>query len=142
MGVGASLSDYNTRLPQPAQLGGGPLQALVHGPQARQKKKEDPLRVPPTRKGGSREEEPLPPWCSFLRLSSKESRAPARGRAGNGALRPEASEKPHPPEGYVGPLRQARAPTKQGPFFCAILCNFFAPTVYAGVQLWPRFPRG
>ena len=71
------------RLPQPAQLGGGPLPASDAGPQARQKKREDPRRVPPTRKGGSREEEPLPPWCSFLRLSSKESRAPARGRAGN-----------------------------------------------------------
>ena len=46
------------------------------------KKKEDPRRVPPTRKGGSREEEPLPPWCSFLRLSSKESRAPPPELAG------------------------------------------------------------
>ena len=32
---------------------------------------------------------------------SGESRAPARGRAGNGALRPKASEEPRPPEGYV-----------------------------------------
>ena len=40
------------------------------------------------------------------------------------------------------PLRQARAPPNGPLFFCAILCNFFAPTVYAGVQLWPRFPRG
>ena len=37
---------------------------------------------PQTRKGGSREDEPLPPWCSFLRLSSKESRAPRRSRRG------------------------------------------------------------
>ena len=80
------------------------------------KKKEDPRRVPPTRKGGSREEEPLPPWCSFLRLSSKESRAPARGRAGNGALRPEAPEQPRPPEGYAVP---PPAPTA-GPFFAQI----------------------
>ena len=59
------------------------------------KKEGVPPQSPPTRKGGSREEEPLPPWCSFLRLSSKESRAPARGRAGNGALRPKvASELP------------------------------------------------
>ena len=47
LGVGAPLSDYNPHLPQPAQLGGGPLRALVHGPQARQKKKENPRRVPP-----------------------------------------------------------------------------------------------
>ena len=76
LGVGASLSDYNTHPSQPAQLGGGPLRALGYGPQARQKKKEAPRRVPPTRKGGSREEEPLPPWCSFLRLSSKEYKIP------------------------------------------------------------------
>ena len=69
------------------------------------KKEGVPPQSPPTRKGGSREEEPLPPWCSFLRLSSKESRAPARGRAGNGALRPEASEKSRPPEGYAVPHR-------------------------------------
>ena len=93
------------RLPQPAQLGGGPLRALDHGPQARQKKERTPAGSPQTRKGGSREEEPLPPWCSFLRLSSKESRAPARGRAGNGALRPEAPEKPPPPKGYAVPCR-------------------------------------
>ena len=47
LGVGASLSDYNPHLSQPAQPGGGPLRALVHGPQARQKKKENPRRVPP-----------------------------------------------------------------------------------------------
>ena len=105
LGVGASLSDYNTHPSQPAQLGGGPLRALVHGPQARQKKERTPAGSPQTRKGGSREEEPLPPWCSFLRLSSKESRAPARGRAGNGALRPEASKKPRPPKGYAVPRR-------------------------------------
>ena len=89
--LGAQRSgSQNSCLSQPAQPVGGPLRALDYGPQARQKKREDPRRVPQTRKGGSREEEPLPPWCSFLRLSSKESRAPARGRAGNGALRPEA----------------------------------------------------
>ena len=82
MGVGASLSDYTTHLPQPAQLGGGPLRTLVHGPQARQKKERTPAGSPQTRKGGSREEEPLPPWCSFLRLSSKESRAPPPELAG------------------------------------------------------------
>ena len=91
-------------LPLPARPAGGRAVTDVGLWAAGQaKKKEDPRRVPPTRKGGSREEEPLPPWCSFLRLSSKESRAPARGRAGNGALRPEAPEQPRPPEGYVLP---------------------------------------
>ena len=99
MGVGASLSDYNTRLPQPAQLGGGPLQALVHGPQARQKKKEDPLRVPPTRKGGSREEEPLPPWRSFLRLSPEKAGPPPGAGRAPGALRPKAGFRAAHPKG-------------------------------------------
>ena len=82
--------------PLPARPAGGRAVTGVRYRAAGQaEKREDHRRVPQTRKGGSREEEPLPPWCSFLRLSSKESRAPARGRAGNGALRPEvASEAP------------------------------------------------
>ena len=65
-------------LPFPARPAGGRAVTGVGLWAAGQaEKREDPHRVPPTRKGGSREEEPLPPWCSFLRLSSKESRAPA-----------------------------------------------------------------
>ena len=80
-------------LPPPARPAGG---RAVTGVRYRatgqaEKKRGPPQGPPSTRKGGSREEEPLPPWCSFLRLSSKESRAPARGRAGNGALRPEVA---------------------------------------------------
>ena len=70
-------------LPLPARPAGGRAVTDVGLWAAGQaKKKEDPRRVPPTRKGGSREEEPLPPWCSFLRLSSKESRAPPPELAG------------------------------------------------------------
>ena len=97
--------------PPPARPAGGRAVTDVRYRAAGQaEKKREPTRVPPTRKGGSREEEPLPPWCSFLRLSSKESRAPARGRAGNGALRPEAPEKPRPPEGYAVPMARPPAP--------------------------------
>ena len=50
---------------------------------------------PPTRERWVQGGETLsPPWCSFLRLSFKESRAPARGRAGNGALRPKGASEP------------------------------------------------
>ena len=41
------------------------------------KKEGVPPQSPPTRKGGSREEEPLPPWCSFPRLSPKKVGLPA-----------------------------------------------------------------
>ncbi len=96
--------------PPPARPAGGRAVTGVGSWAAGQaEKRENPRRVPPTRKGGSREEEPLPPWCSFLRLSSKESRAPARGRAGNGALRPEAGTSPAP-GGYAVP---PRIPTPQ-----------------------------
>ena len=144
-GRGNDPSRLQTHPSQPAQLGGGPLRALVYGPQARQKKREDPRRVPPTRKGGSREEEPLPPWCSFLRLSSKESRAPARGRAGNGALRPEASEKPHPPEGYaVPPSHPGRpGPHQTDPSFFAQFCaTFLPPPCTPACNFGPGSPGG
>ena len=81
-GVGRTLPVRETTLPaRPA--GGRAVTDVGLWAAGQAKKKEDPRRVPPTRKGGSREEETLPPWCSFLRLSSKESRAPARSRAGN-----------------------------------------------------------
>ena len=83
LGVGASLPDYNTHLPQPAQLGGGPLRALVHGPQARQKRRSPPCRAPQPEKVGPGRKNLFLPGVLSLWLSSKESRAPARGRAGN-----------------------------------------------------------
>ena len=88
-------------LPFPARPAGGRAVTGVGLWAAGQAKKEGgPRRVPPTRKGGSREEESLPPWCSFLRLSSKESRAPARSRVGNHVAGPT--------------LRRSRRPPKRG----------------------------
>ena len=70
-------------LPPPARPAGGrAVTGVGHMGRRPGKKEGAPRRVPPTRKGGSREEEPLPPWCSFLRLSSKESRAPPPESAG------------------------------------------------------------
>ena len=103
-GGGKAPSRLQTHPSQPAQLGGGPLRALVHGPQARQKKERPPAGSPPTRKGGSREEEPLPPWCSFLRLSSKESRAPRRSRRGPRGAAPQGGFGATYPKGTYPPF--------------------------------------
>ena len=66
--------------PFPARPAGGRAVTDVRYRAAGQaKKKENPRRVPPTSKGGSREVEPLPPWGSFPRLSSKKV-GPPRGR--------------------------------------------------------------
>ena len=81
-GGGKDPSRLRNHLPQPAQPGGGPLRTLDYGPQARQKRRRTPAGSPQTRKGGSREEEPLPPWCSFLRLSPKKAGLPRRSRRG------------------------------------------------------------
>ena len=143
LGGGKDPSRPRNHPPSPPSWWAGRYGRGTNGPQARQKRRRTPAGSPQTRKGGSREEEPLPPWCSFLRLSSKESRAPARGRAGNGALRPEVSEKPHPPEGYVGPLRQARPPTKQGPSFFAQFCaTFLPPPCTPACNFGPGSPGG
>ena len=86
--------------PFPARPAGGRAVTGVRYRAAGQaEKREDPRRVPPTRKGGSREEEPLPPWCSFLRLSSKESRAPPPESAG--------------PPGRCAPRAASELPTRR-----------------------------
>ncbi len=77
----ATLPVYETTPPSPPSRWAGRYGRRKMGRRPGRKKRE-PTRVPPTRKGGSREEEPLPPWCSFLRLSSKESRAPPPESAG------------------------------------------------------------
>ena len=101
---------------QPAQPGGGPLRAWDTGPQARQKRRRTPAGSPQTRKGGSREEEPLPPWCSFLRRSSTESRAPPRSSAGNPRCRVHPATVPtEPPTDDRGPAGQ-RGAAPQGGF--------------------------
>ena len=93
-------------LPPPARPAGGRAVTGVGLWAAGQaKKKEDPRKVPPTRKGGSREEEPLPPWCSFLRLSSKESRAPPPESAGPPGRCAPRWLRSYPPEGYAVPPR-------------------------------------
>ena len=66
---------------------------------------------PPTRERWVQGGENLsPPWCSFLRLSSKESRAPARSRAGNHVAGPTLRRSRRPPKRgarRVGALRGA-----------------------------------
>ncbi len=71
-------------LPFPARPAGGRAVTGVGcraAGQSRNIEKTSPW--PPTRERWVQGGENLsPPWCSFLRLSSKESRAPARSRAG------------------------------------------------------------
>ena len=133
--------------PLPARPAGGRAVTGVGSWAAGQaeKKRGPPQGPPSTRKGGSREEETLPPWCSFLRLSSKERRAPARGRAGNGALRPEVSEKPRPPKGYaVPPSRSGRpGPHQTAPSFFAQFCaTFLPPPCTPACNFGPGSPGG
>ena len=103
MGVGRILPVYETHPSQPAPPVGGPLRAWDTWAAGQAKKKEPPRRVPPTRNGGSREEEPLPPWCSFLRLSSKESRAPPPESAAPPGRCAPRWLRSHPPVGYAVP---------------------------------------
>ena len=98
----AVLPFPSTKPPPPARPAGGRAVTGVGKWAAGQaEKREDPRRVPPTRKGGSREEEPLPPWCSFLRLSSKESRAPRRSRRGPRGAAPRGGFRATHPKGTV-----------------------------------------
>ena len=104
LGVGASLSDYNTH-PLPARPAGGRAVTGVGqmGRRPGKKRRRTPAGSPQTRKGGSREEEPLPPWCSFLRLSSKKVGLPRRSRRGKPPGRacpaPVLTEPPTKPPG-------------------------------------------
>ena len=68
--------------PSPPSRWAGRYGRKIQGRRPGKKRRRTPAGSPQTRKGGSREEEPLPPWCSFLRLSSKESRAPPPELAG------------------------------------------------------------
>ena len=96
--------------PSPPSWWAGRYGRRIQGRRPGKKRRRPPAGSPQTRKGGSREEEPLPPWCSFLRLSSKESRAPARSRAGNHVAGPTLRRSRRPPKGgprRVGALRGA-----------------------------------
>ena len=86
--------------PPPARPAGGRAVTDVRYRAAGQEEKQrEPTRVPPTRKGGSREEEPLPPWCSFLRLSSKESRPPPGAGRATGRCAPRLRKSLDHPKG-------------------------------------------
>ena len=80
LGVGRTLPVCKTTSPSPPSRWAGHYGRGTNGPQARQKRRRTPAGSPQTRKGGSREEEPLPPWCSFPRLSSKKVGLPRRSR--------------------------------------------------------------
>ena len=97
LGVGASLSDYNTHPSQPAQLVGGPLRAVGYGPPARQKKTEDLPRVLPTRAGSPEGRNP-PLWPSFSPFLGRNG-DPA-GQAGPpGRCAPRLRNSPDHPKG-------------------------------------------
>ena len=86
--------------PPPARPAGGRAVTDVRYRAAGQaEKKREPTRVPPTRKGGSREEEPLPPWRSFLRLSPEKAGPPPGAGRAPGALRPKAGFRAAHPKG-------------------------------------------
>ena len=109
-GGGKNPSRLRNHLPQPAQPGGGPLRTLDYGPQARQKRRRTPAGSPqPEKVGPGRKNLFLPGVLSSGFLPKKAGPPPGAGR-GNGALRPEAPEKPRPPEGYAVPLARPPAP--------------------------------
>ena len=130
-------------LPFPARPAGGRAVTGVGSWAAGQaEKKRTPYRILQTR-AGSPEGRNSPLWPSFPPFLGRNG-GPRRVGALRGAA-PRGLGKAPPTRRVRStaiPPRQARAPPNGPLFFCAILCNFFAPTVYAGVQLWPRFPRG
>ncbi len=94
-GGGRVPSCMRNHLPQPAQPVGGPLRALVHGPQARQKKGRTPAGSPqPEKVGPGRKNLFLPGVLSSGFLPKKAGPPPGAGRAtGRCAPRPERA--PH-----------------------------------------------
>ena len=101
--------------PLPARPAGGRAVTGVGLWAAGQAKKEGgPPQGPPNQSRESRGEK-LSPLALFLPIS-REKWGPRRAGGPPGALRPEASKKPRPPEGYAVP---PPAPTA-GPFFAQI----------------------
>ena len=95
--LGAQRSgSQNSCLSQPAQLGGGPLRALVYGPQARQKKRGPP-QGPPNQSRESRGEN-LSPLALFPPVS-REKRGPPPGRRPTGRCAPRLRKSPDHPKG-------------------------------------------
>ena len=111
--LGAQRSgSQNSCLSQPAQLGGGPLRALVYGPQARQKKRGPP-QGPPNQSRESRGEK-LSPLALFPPVS-REKRGPPPGRLPTGRCAPRHRKSPDHPKGTqyrtpLTPCRSARSP--------------------------------
>ena len=91
LGVGRPPPVCEPTPPSPPSWGAGRYGLRFMGRRPGRKRGRPPQGPPNQKRWVQGGENLSPPWCSFLRLSSKESRAPARGRAGNGALRPEAS---------------------------------------------------
>ena len=80
--VGRTLLVCKTTLPaRPA--GGRAVTGVRYRAAGQAEKKRGPPQGPPNQKRWVQGGRTSSSWCSFLRLSSKESRAPARGRAGN-----------------------------------------------------------
>ena len=144
-GVGRTLPVRETTLP--ARPAGGRAVTGVGQMGRRPGKKEGgPPQGPPKpeKVGPGRKNLFLPGVLSSGFLPKKAGPPPGAGRA-TGRCAPRSRKSPTHPKGtqYRHPTPAAQGPHQTGAlFFCAILCNFFAPTVYAGVQLWPRFPRG
>ena len=130
--------------PLPARPAGGRAVTGVRYRAAGQaEKKRGPPQGPPKleKVGPGRKNLFLPGVLSSGFLPKKAGPPPGAGRA-TGRCAPRAASEP-PTRRVRSPAPAGQGPHPTGPlFFCAILCNFFAPTVYAGVQLWPRFPRG
>ena len=128
--------------PLPARPAGGRAVTGVRYRAAGQAEKREPPQGPPNQSRESRGEKlsPLALFPPFLGRNGGPRRVGAlRGAAPRGLGKAPPTRRVR---STAIPPRQARAPPNGPLFFCAILCNFFAPTVYAGVQLWPRFPRG
>ena len=110
LGVGASLSDYNTHPSQPAQPGGGPLRAWDKWAAGQAEKKRTPYRILQTRVG-SPEGRTSPLWPSFPPFLGRNG-GPRRVGALRGAA-PRGFEKapttqrvrstPPPPAGGAAP---------------------------------------
>ena len=104
LGVGRPLPVCKPTPPSPPSWGAGRYGRWFMGRRPGKKRRRTPAGSPQTRKGGSREEEPLPPWCSFLRLSSKESRAPRRSRRGPRGAAPQGGFGATYPKGTYPPF--------------------------------------
>ena len=122
--------------PPPARPAGGRAVTGVGSWAAGQAEKErTPAGSPQTRKGGSREEEPLPPWCSFLRLSSKESRAPPPESAGPpGRCAPRLRKSPDHPKGTQPRPPQKRDTPKGIPTFYSTV-SWMEPVAFSACTM-------